>query len=381
MAFNFEDIPESAYDSIIQELFGDRALVEHGKDYNFVCPVCGDMAMPNKKKAYIYKDHWQYVCFKCGSSVPFTKFLKEEYPELYQRLLYLAFGSQSSERKPVKKEERKVPDLPFVDGELISITANHPLAKAGLDLCKERRIRADVYEGWYVCQEGDQFLHRDATGNYIINPNTGKPVGNEYKNRIIIPFYRFGGSWTQFDARAIDKNNPMRYRNFEGAKRSAYNIDFVNFNRPFYILEGTIDSTFIHNSIAIGGIKHLDEVLRENPQIMANINNATIIWDNDDAGRQAMWQSCEKGFKWFDWDGITDKDINGTVMHSNILPLDEDGYVAEDAIQSRVRNAAASHILFALRFGNVKKEAYKKQQAAMRNAREKRKENKYGAPF
>lgn len=371
MAIDYSEIPASVYDQVIHELYGTQNLKERSDHYEFVCPVCGDMRFPNKRKAWIYKDTWKYICFKCPCSMPFASYLKQTEPETYSKLIYSAFGAMPSQRRRKEdvKDDRPAlpPDSPFVDGELIPITANHPLARAGLDVCKSRKIRPDVFEKWYVCLEGNQFLHRDANGNLIINPETGKPVGNEYRNRIIMPFYHFGGKWTQFDARAIDKNNPMRYLNLKNVRREAYNIDFIRFDQPFYVLEGTIDSTFIPNAIGIGGVQHLREILMDNPKIAQHKENCVFIWDNDEAGRTGRTATCHDGYKWFDWDGIMEKDINGEVLHGCNLPLGEDGYVQQECIDARTRHPGGSDILFMLKYGNVAKEKFK---ASMKTRRE-----------
>lgn len=381
MSIDYSEIPATVYDEIIHELYGAYNLKDRTDHYEFVCPVCGDMKFPNKRKAWIYKDTWRYICFKCPCAMPFASYLKQTEPEVYSRMLYSAFGimgRQREQKKPVEEKPDIAPELPFMPGELVPLTSNHPLARAGLELCKERKIRPDVYEKWFVCQEGDQFKKRDANGNYILNPNTGYPAGNEYRNRIIIPFYRFGGSWTQFDARAIDKNNELRYMNFTGVRRTAYNIDFIRCDRPFYILEGTIDSTFIPNSIAIGGIPHLNEILRDNPKLVENKQNAVFIWDNDEKGREARMSTCRAGYKWFDWDGITSKDVNGEVMQGNQFPLDEYGFVRKDVLETRTRDAEGSEILFMLKYGNTAKEKYKQTMQARREANARR--NQYNTP-
>lgn len=378
MAVDYSEIPAAVYDQFIHELYGSQNLHDKGDHYEFVCPNCGDMRFPNKRKAWIYKDTWKYICFKCPCSMPFAYYLKQTDRETYKRLIYAAFGSGVHDNPGVRKEEPKeerpylASDSPFVEGELIPITSGHPLAQAGLAECRKRKIRPEVFEKWYVCLEGAQFYHRDANGNLIINPYTGRPVGNEYKNRIIMPFYHFGGKWSQFDARAIDPNNPCRYLNLKGVRREAYNIDFIRFDQPFYILEGTIDSTFIPNSIGIGGVEHMAEILFDNPKIAQHKENCVFIWDNDEAGRKGRTASCHEGYKWFDWEGIMEKDVNAEVLKGTHFPLDSDGYVRQDVIDSRTRKPGGSDILFMLKYGNVAKEKYKETMQRRKEANARR---------
>ena len=375
MAISFDDIPASVYDSFIHEQFEQYALDDsHPGFYNFVCPnpECGDMNFPNKKKAYIYTDTWLYVCWKCGERMHFARWLKEHDEQAYQRLLFMAFGKERGTKKdaPAPRPERKLDAaLPFKDGELMSIYDSDPLAQEALALCRSRRIREEVYAEWFVCRQGEQFYDRDASGN-IVYDEYGRPKGNEYRNRIIIPFYKFGGTWGQFDARAIDPNNPLRYRNFTGVKRGAYNIDFINYSETIYILEGTIDSTFIRNSIAIGGIPHFGEVIAENPQLAANKDKIVVLWDNDPEGRKARaGTTCDQGYKWFSWEGIRSKDVNGAVM-SGEFPVNSEGYVDENFLKSRTRDPEGASIIFTMKYGNMKKEASRKRFDALKAFRE-----------
>lgn len=372
MAFSYDNIPSAYLDEAVSTHFGDRAMKESNGCYNFVCPFCGDMNRPNKKKAYVYKDTWQFVCYKCGVSQHVMKYFKDNANDVYTKLLFMGFDDADREHKEKKEVKKTVPsDLPFEEGELISILDNHPLATTAIELCKRRKIRPAVYEKWYVCLEGEQFLKKDSGGAYILDEN-GKPMGNKYKNRLIIPFYKFGGAWHQFDARDLKPDSSLRYMNFKGAKREAYNIDFIDFDKPFYILEGTIDSTFIKNSIGIGGVKFLKDVLEDNPEIMAHRDNCTFIWDNDDAGRKARLESTERGFKWFDWTGIGAKDVNEAVM-AGLFPVGQSGYVDQDFIESRSRPAEGADILFSLQYGDMKRKDQLERRANRQMLREKMK--------
>jgi hypothetical protein len=130
-------------------------------------------------------------------------------------------------------------------------------------------------------------------------------------------------------------------------------------------LEGTIDSTFIRNSIAIGGISHFDEVIADNPQILDHKDNCTVIWDNDKAGELARLKSVQKGYKWFNWSGIKEKDVNGAVL-SGEMPVDDDGYVCSDFIEQRCQSPEGASIIFALERGDLAKRERQKQQEMRR---------------
>ena len=368
MAFSYENIPDALLEEAVESHFGQFAMERKSQFYNFVCPFCGDMNRPNKKKAYVYKDTWLFKCFKCGISQHIMKYLKENDDAAYGRILMYGFDDSDREERNAKKkaeldsEKKRKSELPFADGELVSLMDNDPLAGKAVEFCKRRHIREAVYEKWFVCREGQEFMRRDSAGALVLNEN-GVPMGNEFRNRVIIPFYRYGGTWGQFDARALDPENPLRYRNFEGVKRQAYNIDFVDFTQPFYILEGTIDSTFIHNSLAIGGISHFDEVIADNPDIEKYKANCTVIWDNDSAGELARLDSVKKGYNWFDWSGIKEKDVNGAVL-SGEMPVDSKGFVDAEFIKDRSRPPEGATILFALTAGDMaeRKKAEQREQ-------------------
>lgn len=358
MSCVYDNLSDAALDEAVISHFGDYALTQNANEYNFVCPFCGDMNRPNKKKAYVYRDKWLFKCYKCGISQHLMTYLKENDETAYNRILFnhmedddSRFEARRRKRELEEARKKRVAELPFMEGELISLLNNNPIAANAVEFCKKRKIRKEVYDQWFVCQEGEQFLKRDSLGALILN-DKGLPTGNEFKNRLIIPFYQYGGRWTQFDARALDPENKLRYRNFEGVKRQAYNIDFLDVTKPFYILEGTIDSTFIRNSIAIGGISHFDEVIADNPQIAEHKDNCTVIWDNDQAGEMARLDSVKKGYKWFNWSGIKEKDVNGAVL-SGEMPLDSAGYVDMDFIAQRSAPAEGASIIFALERGDM----------------------------
>lgn len=333
------DIPDYEMASAVQQAFGGLKLDcnHNGSQYNFVCPFCGSSS--HKKHAYVYADKWIFVCYKCTPASPLISVLrkhKDKYGDIYRHLMFSMYGSKDRAPDPriIKNEPVLPKGLPFSEGELVSITDPHdPEAAAGLALVNGRRIRESVYSRWFVCRTDSSFWKRDSSGNVLINTDTHRPYGNEYRGRIIIPYYKFGGSWTQFDARAIDPEVKLRYSNYAGVRRDMYNIDFLNTSRRFYLLEGSIDSTFIHNAAAFGGIQHLRQFLEMYPEIPAHSANCTIIWDNDDPGRLGALDAASLNFGMLDWGNVRAKDVNAAVL-SGELPVDANGYVDASVVES-----------------------------------------------
>lgn len=376
--FDINRIPDSILHDAVRETLSDRKLTGGTGNiaYNFRCPICGDSESNlNKKRGYIYTSNWWYECFNECGGMTFIDFLKQEHNEIYKKVIFHAFDNsvKKFEKKDIKTKAEKTYNASnlykFKHGELIPITDNHPKAIEALNYCIGRHIPPSVYKKWFVCLKGDEFLNRDDKGKLIYN-DRGYPTGNEYGGRMIIPYYRYGGKWIQFDARAMDEGATLRYRNLESADREMYNIDFINFNEPFFLLEGAIDSTFIRNSVAFGGAKHLKPFLEKYPEILKNVHNAVIIWDNDETGRDEIPNTVKLGFSWFEWSDIKPcndflikpdgskrelKDINDTILYSDCFRLDKQGFIVFDDLKKYIRKADGSLIKLTMLYGNREK--------------------------
>lgn len=380
MALNFDQIPDYVlHDAVKETLSGCNLTGGNGiSPYNFRCPICGDSKKnPHIKRGYVlYKDsNWVYHCHNECGSMSFLQFLKERHNDVYRDVLFHAYDRTDWKRKSKKEIPKQEATFKgkeiynFKKGELIGIMDDNPTAKIALDYCISRQIPKSIYIKWYVCIKDPKFLSKGPDGKYIYNER-GIPQGNEYGNRLIIPYYRYGGNWVQFDARDLNPTSFLRYRNLEGADREMYNVDFLNVNEPFFLLEGSIDSTFIRNSVAFGGTKHLMSFLKEFPHIAENAKNGTVIWDNDDAGYDEMIHTVNMGFQWFDWRSIKPtkeymyyddgtlrqiKDINDAVLYTNKFSVDNNGFIIYDDLKKYIKKAEGASVLLTLIYGNREK--------------------------
>jgi len=393
--FNTDSIPDYVLHEAVQTTLGGEGLITISGGYKFRCPICGDSKInKNKKRGYILHSDgkWVYICHNECGSMSFLTFLKEYHPSKFRSIIFYAFKNNNykTEQREIKTEAQKTykaNDLyQFKKGELLSIYDSHPMARRALAYCKERKIRKGAYSSWFVCIEGEQFFTRKEGGGLVLN-DKGFPKGNEYRNRLIIPYYTFGKKWVQFDARALD-DSFLRYRNLEDADRELYNIDWLDVSKPFFLLEGSINSTFIRNSVAFGGTKHLKGFLNKYPHIAANAHNGTFIWDNDDAGYNEMEYTINLGFNWFNWSTIkplekymfkedgelrTINDIDDLVLYTDAVDIDTEGYITYNSLKKYIESPVGGSIKIKMLYGNREKMRKEKFKKAFSDAREKRK--------
>jgi hypothetical protein len=176
-------------------------------------------------------------------------------------------------------------------------------------------------------------------------------MGNEFRDRIIIPYYRLGGKWRQFEGRAMNDDAVAKYLSPRGMQKEPYRIDWLDVTKPFFMTEGAIDSMLIPNSISFGGAQLISQVLAEHPEILANKHNCCIIWDNDQAGIKEAMSTIGMGFKWFDWSRISTnaaskydkrgnlrhiKDVNDVILYSDAFSVNSDGFILTDSVMPYV---------------------------------------------
>jgi hypothetical protein len=104
-------------------------------------------------------------------------------------------------------------------------------------------------------------------------------VFGNFKNdhpRLIIPYYDQDKKLLGFSCRAFGDEQP-KYVQLRLNKDAdfIYGLDKVDTSKPFYVLEGQIDSMFIPNSIAVGNANYSNDFVQRHK------DNAVIIPDND----------------------------------------------------------------------------------------------------
>lgn len=216
--------------------------------YQGGCPICHEGKSWKKKQRcyYIPKDN-RIFCHNCGfSNYPIvwisqvtgrgTKEIWKEYKE-YSMDLNVAFsGSNLSSSKPV---ERKPIALPFDAFDLSDqniIQRYRSMGRTDFDPALKEIIRRKLDR---AINKGKLYFSFE---DY------------SHSHRLIIPFYDNYGKLTYFQSRALD-NKSERYISSGGYDKTVYGIERLDYEKPYiFILEGPLDTFFLKNAVAVGGI-------------------------------------------------------------------------------------------------------------------------------
>ena len=187
------------------------------------------------------------------------------------------------------------------DLKLVSDLAdNHPVS----EYMRKRQIPEEAVARLYYAPKFMTWAHKYFPGKL---PKEGKE-----EPRIIIPFRDKSGRLIGMTARGF-RPKGLRYITLmlEDVPK-IYGLDRVDFNRPYLILEGAIDSMFLDNAVAMAGADG-------NTDIMEHHENGTFVFDNEPRNREIhnmMQKVISKGFGICIWpQGLPGKDVNEMILN------------------------------------------------------------------
>jgi transcription elongation factor Elf1 len=271
---------------------------------NFRCPVCGDSKTSQKKARGWITENTKtrtlfYSCFNCGVSHSFQNFLKSQDPTLYKD--YVTEKFMNKERKAdepsIPNPEKPVFDKnPLKSIKKISqLKHDHPV-KAYIE---SRQIPSDQHYRIYYAPKFKTWI------NSII-PDKFPPFTKD-EPRLILPFFDETGKCFGVSARGFDPNG-LRYITimFQEVPK-IFGMETVNFDKPYFVVEGAIDSLFLNNAVAMAGADG-------NVYGLKNIENATFVFDAEPRNLEItkrMEKLLRKGYKVCIWPhNVPGKDIN-----------------------------------------------------------------------
>ena len=289
---------DSKYIGIISPRLGKFKRVKANL-YNFRCPICGDSKKnKNKSRGYIYsvKTNTNFKCHNCGASMSFSNFLKHVDAPTHKQYSLEKFKEGHTGRNFVVEE----PDFKF----------EVPKFKKSINLPKG--FENPRSSGYLTARKLDssKFYYAKKFKKFV---NTIKPTFDDTRydeERIIIPIY-YERNLIGLQGRSIGPN-PVKYITvmFDENAPKIYGLDDVEKSEAVYVTEGTFDSTFIQNAIAMCGADA--DVSRW------GISNPVWIYDNEPRNREIVnriSRTIDKGESVVIFpSSIDDKDINDMVI-------------------------------------------------------------------
>lgn len=276
---------------------------------NFRCPICGD-STKNKSKArgWLLEKNNQlfYYCHNCGASHNFISFLKIVDQMSYNDYIAEKFISKnvlntSATTKVLDKKNKTSLDVLTGLKKVSQLDPNHPVKK----YVESRKIPHNKHYKIYYVKKFKTWINTILPGKFE-NVEKDEP-------RLVLPFFDknkrvFGVSARGFNPKGLRYITIM----FEDRPK-IFGLDTVDFNKPYYIVEGAIDSLFIDNAVAMAGADG-------NVECLHNVKeNGIFVFDAEPRNKEIhkrMEKIVSKGYKICVWPcDVAGKDINEMICN------------------------------------------------------------------
>lgn len=241
------DIPE---DYVVEKFFrfvGAPEKNKYNNTYQGSCPICREgSSWLRKRRFYYIPKIKRCYCHNCGFNATTLKWimdvsglsLKEIKDEINDSSLEITLEESQPNNKSIIIESLPKDCINLSDNLQLEYYKNNKIVKSALDLLNSRMLNLAVNK--------PKAFYLSLTDKV-------------HKNRLILPFFDENNKIIYYQSRTIlDRDNYLkpRYISKIGGEKSIFNIDNID-NRYEYlfIFEGPINSCFVKNGIAIGGIQ------------------------------------------------------------------------------------------------------------------------------
>jgi transcription elongation factor Elf1 len=301
----------------------DRFKITHTNPYkiNFRCPICGDSQKSRSKARgwLLERDNkFSFYCHNCGASHGFNFFLKTVDPLMYNDYIAEKFVSNThnTDTKETNTDQFKTKKPVFNKDPLkklkkiSQLSHNHPVKK----YIQRRQIPTAHHYRMFFARHFKTWI------NEII-PDKFDPakIGKD-EPRLVIPFLDEKGKIFGVSARGFDPDG-IRYITIMFEDRpKIFGLDKVNFEHPYYIVEGALDSMFLENAISMNGAEGNGNAANE---------RAVYVFDAEPRNKEIhkrMEKVIKNGYRICIWpDTVPGKDINDMHLSGvNVEKLIED---------------------------------------------------------
>lgn len=316
-------LPENYIISKFYELAGFVTHNTSNNTYNACCPICREGKSWGKKKRCFYiPSHNNIYCHNCGWSSTPLKWIQtltgkstKEIIEESESDDYIKPFNINEQKNTIDKQKIQISTLP---GDCINLFDKNQL---------------NFYKNNKNVLIAISYLHNRQLFTAVNKPPSLYFCQNDYihKNRIIIPFFDENNNIIYYQSRGIlpkDLQTKPKYLSKIGAEKSIYGMNNIKSTLDtVYIFEGPIDSMFVKNGIAVGGIQdntYKTFTSKQQEQInKLNLYKKVWILDSQYKDKAALKKSellLENNENIFIWPkalGIKFKDFNDICVYSN----------------------------------------------------------------
>lgn len=273
---------------------------------NFRCPLCGDSQKSRSKaRGWLLesKNTFHYYCHNCGSSQGFSFFLRGIDSLLYKDFVAERFIANTDVKEETTSDDQFKTNAPKFNKQnplrkikkISQLKHDHAVKR----YIQRRQIPPQHHYRLYYAQKFKTWI------NEII-PNKFQNVGKD-EPRLVIPFLDANGNCFGVSARGFDPNG-IRYITIMFEDRpKIFGLDKVDFNQPYHIVEGAIDSFFLQNAVAMAGAEGTTKGVE-------NLDNAVFVFDAEPRNKEIhkrMEKVIKAGYNLCIWpDDVPGKDIN-----------------------------------------------------------------------
>lgn len=218
--------------------------------WNFRCPYCGDSKKSKTKaRGYLYekKDTLLFTCKNCQHGTTFKIFLKDQDVLIYKEYVIEAYKNKNV-TAPIKKTDvlsgftKPISSILSCCSPLYRLPKDHMCVK----YVKDRGISYRFFRDLYYIEDIN-----------ILTSKLPEYKDNKFKKdaKLVIPYTNEKGKLTHIQLRTIEGHG-IRYitLTLDDSAQKVYGLDRVDFGKEIRVVEGPLDSLFVFNSIASGGI-------------------------------------------------------------------------------------------------------------------------------
>ena len=240
------ELPE---DYIVEKFFRFVGAPEKNKfnnTYQGSCPICREgSSWLRKRRFYFIPKSKRCYCHNCGYNQNTLKWVMDV-TNLTFKEIKDEVSDSAVEILPFEEEVKKtfvIESLPkdcinLSDSLQLEYFKDNKVVKKALELFQNRLL--------------DKAINRPKAFYLSLTDKV-------HKNRLIIPFFDENGKICYYQSRTIlDSDNlyKPRYISKIGGDKTIFNIDKVDQNSEnIFVFEGPINSCFVKNGVAIGGIQ------------------------------------------------------------------------------------------------------------------------------